>query len=178
MATQQAIQESVMHVDILEWARRPTEMTLKSACAFYRAVEAMRAVQLHAAHVARQLHENAEATLAHQLDGSEVAALQNKILRQDMEESTRYWQGLFEATVRMQTEMLEALQTQWVPNDSDIALPVPAAGVGDWWRGTMLEPWFRANDDNPPDEVADAKPRIAARSLKRRTSRSAPRARS
>ena len=178
MATQQAMQESAVHGDILEWTRRPTEMAMKSACAFYRAVEAMRTVQLHAAHVARQLHENAEATLAHKLDGSEVTALQNKILREDVEESTRYWQGLFEATVRMQSEMLEALQTQWVANDSDMALPMPSEGFGDWWRGTLLEPWFHANDNNSPEEEAGAKPRIAAQSPKRRARRSTSRARS
>lgn len=76
------------------------------ATAMFRGAEAMRRAQLNAAHLARVRHENVAERLVEARDLAGVMALQAELLRFDMAGAARYWQELFDLSLRTGVEML------------------------------------------------------------------------
>jgi hypothetical protein len=86
--------------------RRQFAMLSRSASALYRASEAVRQLQLNSAQRASQQNQEAAERLRDSRDLSEMMAIQNELLRFNLQESANYWQQLTTAVLRIQSEMI------------------------------------------------------------------------
>lgn len=152
-----------------ELGRRQLDCALATACAFFKGMEAVRKMQLQAAHATRARHETAQRRLHDAKDVPELAAVQRDLLRFDAEGSARYWQELLEAAFKTQAEMLGCVHSLLngeaepaPPNPFQFAMP----------NGSPLATWLAngwgageqpaANQDPPPRSWTRRSPRSTA----------------
>jgi hypothetical protein len=85
--------------------RMQMRMATESLCAVFRAFEAMRRVQEHAAHTALTRHAAAVERLNRPCDTSELMNIQSDLMKFDLEAAGQYWQQLWAAGMQMQAEL-------------------------------------------------------------------------
>ena len=81
-------------------------MATQSAGALFRGSEAMRKIQLHAAHQASVRHEAAAHKVREGCEPTDLLAIQSDLLRFDLQEATEYWQQLAAVALQTQVEMM------------------------------------------------------------------------
>jgi hypothetical protein len=102
-----------------ELARQQLALLNDAAGAMFRGSEAVRKIQLQAAHRASSRHESAAARLRGVHDAADVMAIQSDLLRFDMEGATQYWQQMAAALVQAQVDMMSYAGHAFVTNSPD-----------------------------------------------------------
>lgn len=93
-----------------EQTRQQMEWGLQTTAALLRCSEEMRRTQLDAAHLALTRHEDLRQRVHEADDLAQLLSLQAELWRFDSASATRYWQDLFDAAMRLNTEMMRC---QW-----------------------------------------------------------------
>lgn len=129
------------------WAhvgKRQMEYAMESACALFKGVEAMGEIQLQTAHATRTEHEHAEQKLHAAHDASEIAAVQNDLLRFDTQGAARYWQELVEVMFKTQAEMIGCMRA-WVESSEADELKSALKPLQDTMLSALpLDSWFKS----------------------------------
>ncbi len=115
-----------------ELPRQHLAATLHSTCAVLRGFEAIREIQLKAAHQALANHEAFANKLTSRHEPADLLALQAEMLRVDLMDATAYWQQLGAATLHMQRQVIGTLvgAAQSEGEAMAAALPVLAGYFG------------------------------------------------
>jgi hypothetical protein len=80
----------------------------EAASALFRGFEVIRRIQEQAAHAAAERHAVAAEQMRSRASPADLAMLQAEVLGQDLASAARYWQELADATLEMNTEVLNS----------------------------------------------------------------------
>lgn len=90
----------------LDFGRQQVAVAVEGASTMYRGFEAMRRVQEQIAHHAAERHAEAAEQLRARKAPADLIATQSQLLRDDLEDATRYWQQLTAAAFEMNSQLL------------------------------------------------------------------------
>jgi len=134
------------------WAQlsvKQAAWALDNSCALVRGFEAMRKVQLNAAHQALAQLQAARERLQRFDSTTEAMSLQTELAQQDGAAALRYWRDLFDIGMKTQQEMAKTMATAFSQQGSDVlgaaveATRAPTAdmnGAFDQWMRRFFSP--------------------------------------
>jgi hypothetical protein len=92
---------------LTDLARQQLAVTTENTGTIFRGSEAMRKIQLNAAHEASVHHaEAAQKLRASSFQPADLLAIQSELLRSDMQDAGQYWQQLASVAMQTQIEMM------------------------------------------------------------------------
>jgi hypothetical protein len=95
---------------LADLARQQLAVTTENTGAIFRGSEAMRKIQLNAAHEASVHHaEAAQKMRAAACQPADLLAIQSELLRSDMQGAGQYWQQLASAALQTQIDMMTSV---------------------------------------------------------------------
>jgi hypothetical protein len=95
---------------LADLARQQLAVTTENTGAIFRGSEAMRKIQLNAAHEASVHHAQAAQKLrASSCQPADLLAIQSELMRVDMQGAGQYWQQLASAALQTQMEMMTSV---------------------------------------------------------------------
>ena len=103
-----------------DWGRQQMAVAAEGASMMYRGFEAMRRVQEQTAHHAAERHAEIAERMRARTPPADLIALQSQLLRDDLEDATRYWQQLAAAAMEMNSQLL-GCATQLVDTEDAFA---------------------------------------------------------
>jgi len=98
----------------------------QGACAVLRGFEAIREIQMKAAHQALTKHEAFAGKLLTPREPADLMALQAEMVRQDLRDATVYWQELSAAALDMQRQVFGSLVGAAQSEGQALAQTLPA----------------------------------------------------
>lgn len=117
-------------------SRQQMAKAAESACAIFRGMEAIRAVQQDTAHQALEQYQAAAQKMRAATEPSDLLSIQSGLLRFDVQGAMQYWQQLGNSVLKTQMELLSGGMQMLPPSSEDPFTPVIQA-----WQNAVAHPF-------------------------------------